>query len=693
MKKYISRVVLMAGCAAMLASCDENSWNDEYLGGFETPDKTDVQTINYTLSDYDYKTLAANATNIALAGDANAAALAAVGTQGYFTNVITAEEYIPALLSDPKFQYFTLDNGSSMKITYRTTSEPTEATLAAINAPKYKVTDADYQTVWGSETDYTASFAPSHTAARSIPGVLKAAYPDAQKGDFVMVSYNTSNTDPVFSGSTEPDPEPDTFTLSSVIGTAAKGDNVTINGYVSALTSNGFVITDASGSMFVYRGNSFEGNSYEGVSIGSQITLDGTVDIYNFGFQIASGATFEVKGNQSVTYPAAKVYTAAEMDALAADANANAADAKNMTLVNTPYVKMSGTVSVSGSNINIKVAGATTAQGSAYFANSTVKPQLVDGSEVTVYGYFIAIAGKKYFSLAVTKVESASAAASAASLQMASRAVTVPSESENALYTYNGSAWSLASDYVVLNHADYQAMGQTYDNLSGTSPATLLPIFLKQKYPYAQSDQFKYVVYNYYDGSATVTRCGLATYNGSEWGVDTGVSTTTAQFVKKNGKWSYDPSVVITLPAGRNQPLSSLYFQTCVDWVKNNVPDGAAYVSSYGNNEYYCGTSAYQGNVDLRPLSAKAQYSGYASMSDDEVVALEKERFEKEVFPAALAILHPDAAPVANVDVTFTVNFSYYTGTSTVPATIIYNVVGPAQFEYVSCTWNDTVSE
>lgn len=275
----------------------------------------------------------------------------------------------------------------------------------------------------------------------------------------------------------------------------------------------------------------------------------------------------------------------------------------------------------------------------------------------------------------------------------ASRAVTVASESESALYTFDGTAWAVASDYVVLNHADYQAMGQKYDNLSGTSPAALLPIFLKQKYPYAQADDFKYVVYNYYDGSSTAARCGLATYNGSEWSVDTGVSTTTSQFVKKDGKWRYDPSVVITLPAGRNQPLSTLYFQTCVDWVKNNVPDGAAYISSYGNNEYYCGTSAYQGNVDLRPLSAKGQYAGYASMSDEEVVALEKSRFETEVFPAALSILHPDAAPVANVDVTYTINFSYYTGLSTVPATIIYNVVGPAQFEFVSCTWNEKEGE
>ncbi len=689
MRKYISRVLLTASCAVLLASCEENSWNDEYLGGFETPDNTDVQIINYTLTDYDYKTIAANATNIALAGEDNAAALAAVGTQGYFTDVITAEEYIPALLSDPKFQYFTLDNGSSMKITYRTTSAPTEATLAAINAPKYKVTKADYQTVWGSETDYTESFAPSHTAVRSIPGLLKTAYPDAAKGDFVMVSYNTSNTDPVFSGSTEPDPEPEGFTLSSVIATAAVGDAVKINGYVSAITSQGFILTDASGSIFVYCRNT----SFSELAIGSQIVLDGTVGCNNYGKQIADGSTFDVKGSQTVTYPAATAITGDYMNTFQTEIkNLYGADPnspKTTVKIEPFYASITGTVKINGTNYNIEVAGAADSQGSFYGLTDEFKSQLTDGSTITVYGYFMAIAGRRYFNIATTSISTGSKAVAMA----ASRAVTVASESESALYTFDGTAWAVASDYVVLNHADYQAMGQKYDNLSGTSPAALLPIFLKQKYPYAQADDFKYVVYNYYDGSSTAARCGLATYNGSEWSVDTGVSTTTSQFVKKDGKWRYDPSVVITLPAGRNQPLSTLYFQTCVDWVKNNVPDGAAYISSYGNNEYYCGTSAYQGNVDLRPLSAKGQYAGYASMSDEEVVALEKSRFETEVFPAALSILHPDAAPVANVDVTYTINFSYYTGLSTVPATIIYNVVGPAQFEFVSCTWNEKEGE
>ena len=76
-------------------------------------------------------------------------------------------------------------------------------------------------------------------------------------------------------------------------------------------------------------------------------------------------------------------------------------------------------------------------------------------------------------------------------------------------------------------------------------------------------------------------------------------------------------------------------------------------------------------------------------MTDDEVVALEKKRFETEVFPAALSILHPDAMPVSGLTVLYTINFYYYTGT-TQPATIVYEVTGPAKFTFVSCTWNDS---
>lgn len=282
-----------------LSSCDDNSWNDK-LDGFEEPRPTDVQTIEYTLTANDYKTLASNSVNKVLAGDDNAKALSAVGTQGYFTDVITPQAYIPALLKDPKFPYFTLSDGSAIKVTYKIATDlPQEVTdLAA--AAKYTVSEADYQSVWGSDTDFANAFAPSHTASRSLPGILKTALPDAQAGDYVIVNYNTAAQDPNFGSSETPE-----FKLSSVLGSLTnmtKGDEITVNGYVAAISTQGPVVTDATGSVFVYAPTN---NST--LKLGDQISLASTLDSYNYGWQIARGSTPEVMGTQSVKNPTAKI--------------------------------------------------------------------------------------------------------------------------------------------------------------------------------------------------------------------------------------------------------------------------------------------------------------------------------------------------------------------------------------------------
>ncbi len=75
-------------------------------------------------------------------------------------------------------------------------------------------------------------------------------------------------------------------------------------------------------------------------------------------------------------------------------------------------------------------------------------------------------------------------------------------------------------------------------------------------------------------------------------------------------------------------------------------------------------------------------------MSDEEIVALEKERFMNEVMPGALAMLHPDAKPVEGIDVIYTINFAVYTGTTTT-YTARFLVVGNGQFEPIDCTWDN----
>ncbi len=239
-------------------------------------------------------------------------------------------------------------------------------------------------------------------------------------------------------------------------------------------------------------------------------------------------------------------------------------------------------------------------------------------------------------------------------------------------------------------------MGQSHGNLSGSQPDEFLPIFLTRSFPYAQKDDTKFVAYLYYAGGETKYACSQYTFTGTDW-IDSigsnGVTTVTSQFVLRDGKWQLDPSVTLTLPAGRNQPASQAFFQPCVDWVLDNVPDGAKYVTSYGNNDYYTGASAYQGNFDFRASSAKTQCPDvYGSMSDEEVVRTEQMHFEREVGPGVLAQLYPEMAPVGELQPTVTINCFSYNGKTTDPQTVVFRCVEKGKFEFVSATWNEEES-
>ena len=826
MKKNIFNSFIAGACILALASCDDNSWNNEYLNGFEdNPAITDIQSIEYTLTDADYSAIASNSTNKAKAdADSVSAALKAVGTQHYFTADVEAKDYIPAFLGDSKFPYFVLDNGSAVKVTYKVaTNLPAEVTAAAA-AEQYKVTDEDYQAVWGSE-DYVASFTPSHSADKNIPNILKAAYPDAKAGQYVIVNYNNATSEPVFGGVEAPEevtythnkvtaitsgrsyilaadvnaatavpegkgygylgvttvaPEAKglnaedaatiefrfeaasagkfyiidaydrylymkgtynnfnvsksvpaeggewtvaansdgTLTITnvmngktlqydaqynsygaydtvkgaypaayekandytSVIGTVVKGETYEITGVVSGLCAQGYLLTDNSGTILVYYGKSYDVASH---NIGDIVKINGEIGSYNKGLQVVgSSATEEIIGATAYKFPTPVVMKGADLDAEIANRTADGL---------AKYVSFTGTVSVSGNYVNIIVDGAT-AQGSPYQLTAEQKALFTDGSIVDLKGWYIAISGGKYISIVVTELATANA-----TLSLRSLVADVAKVEENAVYYFDGSKWTVPANFSILSPADYTAMGQKYGNLSTSAkPEVYLPVYLKTTYPYAQAEDAMFVLYKYYDGSATNYRCDQYVYNGAAWDLNNGVIEESAQFVKNAGKWMFDPNVTITLPNGGSYDICKLYYQACVDWVYENIDkplgstdikSGKFYVSSYGNNEYYSGTSAYYGNVDIRADKAIGQYpAGFEGMSNEEVVELMKTRFCNEVMPGALAKIHPDAMPVEGLQVIYSIDFAAYTGSTTMH-TVRYEVTAPGEFTFIDCTW------
>ena len=187
MKTYIKNTLLVGAVSLGMMSCSENSWNDHLDGFTGGPDFSNVQTLDYTLEVSDYELIAKNSANKALAESAGVAdELKAVGSLGYLNDKILPAEYIPNLLQDPGFKYFTLSGGSSINVTYRIAKNLPEEMVNMNAASSYTVTKEDYQEAYGSEEDYAESFSPMATAAGNIPGILKSNFPDAAAGEYVL---------------------------------------------------------------------------------------------------------------------------------------------------------------------------------------------------------------------------------------------------------------------------------------------------------------------------------------------------------------------------------------------------------------------------------------------------------------------------------------------------------------------------
>lgn len=685
MKTIIKNMLVATGALLTMASCSENSWND-HLEGFEKgPHFTDVRTLNYTLTDNDYTRIANNRFNVAKAKAQNLSGeLSAVATLKYLPEQIQPAEYIPNLLKDSLFAYYGLTEGSSINLTYRV-ADNLPATMSGLNAAaNYRIGAAEYKQVYGSDTDYANSFSPDHSAATWIPTLLDEKYPDAADGQYVIVQYNTSDTNPTFGSA--PAPEEPAFEMTSILGSVTLDQNVSVSGLVTGVCAQGYIVSDKTGSILIYVGKTYDGS----MSIGDQVQIDGTVSQNNTGFQFAaSSSTIKVVGkSSSVTYPTPKVFTGADMDAAIA-----------RTTNELPvYCQVTGKISISGTYYNFTVDGATTATGSIYQANDEQKAMLEDGQTYVLTGYFVSrsLSGgnPKFFNVLLTGAEKVASAAAAPKKVGPRKVATIPSVNTLAAYKYNGTTWTVPADVVVIQPSEYEEMGSSYGNLEGTQPAEYLPIFINRKFPYASQDQVKYLLYKYYDGSTTRFQSVQYTYDGSKWEnsvTDAGVITETQQFVYKKTGWEMDPSVALELPVGKNKPTSMWFYQAVVDWVKANINDGNTYVDSYGTAEYYSGCSAYQGNVNINyTYSSIIGNAAYNGMTGEQIEATMKQRFETVTGPGALSVLYPKMAPVNGVSPTVTVTFGAWQGDGkTYTYTIVWKCVAKGKFEFVSCTWND----
>lgn len=602
----------------LLSGCKYNDDNFEGLDEITQP--TNLMKIEYTLTDADYAAISTNSTNEEIAGKDLAKDLANVKTNMYLTEKITGATYIPAFLLD---KYYTADKGSSAKITYKY-KEAMSALLSEYASVKYlKPTDADYKLVYGEN-----AFAPylNEKTEGQMYKMLNENFKDAEKGTAVFVDYKSGEgqlENPLMWQDFEALPTGDLtelkgWFLSSVGGTEWKVTSYDDNQYVQ-----------------------YSANKMEGECIAWMVTPAVSVVAGDYlGFDVTVG-----------------YYNANCLSVLISeDFDGKDVKAAHWTDVTSDF------------NIPTKPTS-----GYGTFASA---------GKVSLSAY----AGKKVYVAFKYVGDGANKKTTTYQIDNIMVGTSIPANSLStpayAVKVYDGKSWKDKSgDVYVPTYADYGDMGQSKRYFTSEVPAvTYLPAYLSKMVAYPVDGDARVVIYRYYNGTELKIYSDEYTYSAetARWSLNTRIVDKTEQFVLSDGKWNFDPSTVITLKA-KGDAETSTFYQTIVDWVKENYSE---YVTSYGNNEYYYGSSAYQNNFDFRPDKWKVQNpAAYGTMSDDDLKKLMFERLP-EAFLPALQSLYGDADVVEGVDVIYTINFGIYDG-SDAQYTIKYKVTGKGQFEYV----------
>lgn len=599
----------------LLSGCKYNDDNFEGLDDMTQP--TNLMKIEYTLTDADYATISTNSVNKDSAAnhkpDDLSKDLANVKTNMYLTEKITGATYIPAFLLD---KYYTADKGSSAKITYKY-KEAMSSLLSEYASVKYlKPTDAEYKLVYGEN-----AFAPylNEKTEGQMSKILNEKFKDAEKGTAVFVDYKLGE------GQLE---NPLMWQNFEALPT---GDLKELKGwFISSTGDTQWKVTSYDDNQYVQ----YSANGTKGACVGWMVTPAISVTAGDY-------LAFDV----TVGY-----YNASCLSILISENF----DGKNVGTAN--WVDVTSDFSIPTKPTS----------GYGTFASA---------GKVSLSAY----AGKKVYVAFKYEGDGANKKTTTYQIDNIMVGTSIPANSLStptyAVKVYDGKNWKNKSNSVyVLTYADYGDMGQSKRYFTSDVPAVnYLPAYLSKMVAYPVDGDARVVVYRFYNGKALNIYSDEYTYSAEKarWELNTRIVDKTEQFVLSDGKWNFDPSTVVTLKAEKGNVEAAAFYQAITDWVKENHPE---YVTSYGNNDYYYGGSAYNNNFDFRPSAWKAQNaSAYGSMSDADLTKLMFERLPEAFLPGLKAI-YGSADVVEGVDVFYTINFAIYDGSSTTQYTIKYKV-------------------
>ena len=321
----MKKILLLSTVAlASLASCSD------YEDQFNLPSQlTDVKNgTSLVLGGSDYSAIANLSANKELAlsldpeGKTYADALAKLGDQKYFDNMITAEQFLPAYIAN-KFPQ--VDMGSRIRVTYNSYCGMSQYLSDFANLKsEYTLTKSDYKSVWGEVS--TAKYLTPATISK-MNDVLSAAYPKAAAGDMAVVNYAYSEFEPSAGGAEIPnvyqkvtsfDAEGGNYVIAALADDGkyypfGKLDDGKTYGYVmpSPITvgDNNVIATDEGESQVVTIEKSEKGYRLKNTN-GQYLYMAGTYDSFNVNTTApAEGADWTIASNGDGTFNFKNVLT------------------------------------------------------------------------------------------------------------------------------------------------------------------------------------------------------------------------------------------------------------------------------------------------------------------------------------------------------------------------------------------------
>ena len=188
-------------------------------------------------------------------------------------------------------------------------------------------------------------------------------------------------------------------------------------------------------------------------------------------------------------------------------------------------------------------------------------------------------------------------------------------EPKSEFYTFDGSSWELSESVYYLSDADFDSMGEPgrFNNFSSSiSPNDYLPVFLNNKYLFAQEGDALSVIYKYYSSSSGAQlRGNLYTFTAGTWEGYESTQETSLQLAHDGSTWVPDNTIKYEFVASD--------YTLIADTFRDN-PD---YASAVANLETYGNISTFNWDEDQIDAAVNTVLEEhFPSMDEDQKFAV-----------------------------------------------------------------------